>query len=146
MSPSHDEPGDLRALAGVILWTEASRFPAMLEFYRDTLALTPRSVRDDFASFNWGSPELDAIRLNIVAHSEVRGPSRDPLRVMLNFLVDDIDATYDQLRALGVRFLRPPTEEHFGGRIATFQDPDGNLLQLLEQPATADSPTDRRAP
>jgi catechol 2,3-dioxygenase-like lactoylglutathione lyase family enzyme len=139
-SEAHTDAGalrglaDLRALAGVIVWTEASRFPAMLEFYRDTLALTPRSLRDDFVSFNWGSTDPDATRLNIVVHSEVLGRARDPLRFMLNFLVDDIDIAYDQLRALGVRFLRPPTEEHFGGRIATFEDPDGNLLQLLQHP------------
>jgi catechol 2,3-dioxygenase-like lactoylglutathione lyase family enzyme len=127
-------PGALRALAGVIVWTEAARFPAMLEFYRDTLGLQPRAIRDDFASFNWRSDDPDAVRLNVVVHSEVLGRARDRLHLMLNFIVDDIDTAYDQLRALGVRFLRPPAEEHFGGRIATFEDPDGNLLQLLEQP------------
>ncbi|MEZ4503740.1 MAG: VOC family protein [Dehalococcoidia bacterium] len=133
-SEASQNAGSLKGLAGVIVWTEPSRFPAMLEFYRDTLGLAPRSIRDDFASFNWQSDDPDATRLNIVVHSEVRGPSRDPLRFMLNFLVDDIEAAYDQLRALGVHFLRPPAEEHFGGRIATLEDPDGNLLQLLQHP------------
>ena len=120
----------------MIVWTEAARFPAMRDFYRDTLALEARAVREDFASFNWHSGDPDAVRLNIGVHSEVLGRARDRLRFMLNFLVDDLDVAYDQLRALGVHFLRPPAEEHFGGRIATFEDPDGNLLQLLEQPRT----------
>ena len=40
--------GPIEGLAGVLIWTEADRFPAMAGFYRDTLGLAPRSAKSDF--------------------------------------------------------------------------------------------------
>ena len=82
-----DERGRIDGLAGVLVLTEAARFPAMLAFYRDALGLEPRSVRDGFVNFAWGD-----VRLTITVHSQVSGVTRDPLRLMLNLAVDDIDA------------------------------------------------------
>jgi catechol 2,3-dioxygenase-like lactoylglutathione lyase family enzyme len=126
--------GAITGLAGVIIWTSADRFPSMRDFYRDVLGLEPRSVRDDFISFAWGAADPRAPRLNITVHSQVRGLAKEPIRQMVNLAVDDIEAVHARLREHGVAFIRPPEVEHFGGRIATFQDPDGNLVQLLEQP------------
>lgn len=106
----------------------------MREFYRGALGLEPRSDREHFVSFDWGALDPRAPRLTITVHSQVEGASKDPLRVMVNLEVDDLDAIYARLRALGVPFVRPPEAEHFGGRIATLRDPDGNLVQLLEHP------------
>ena len=124
-----DEPGRIDGLAGVLVWTEPARFPAMLAFYRHTLDLEPRSARDGFVNFAWGD-----LRLTITVHSQVSGANRDPLRLMLNLAVDDIDATYERLRARGVDFSRPPEQEAWGGWVATFADPDGNTLQLMQLP------------
>jgi lactoylglutathione lyase len=54
---------------------------------------------------------------------------------MINLGVDDIHRVYAGLCAKGVSFLKPPTQEYWGGWVATFFDPDGNILQLLQQPA-----------
>ena len=124
-----DRRGRIDGLAGVLVWTEATRFPAMLAFYRDALGLEPRSVRDGFVNFAWGD-----LRLTITVHSQVSGANRDPLRLMLNLTVDDIDAAYERLRAQGIAFSRPPEQEAWGGRVATFADPDGNTLQLMQLP------------
>ena len=51
---------------------------------------------------------------------------------MINLGVNDIHGEYDELRRRGVDFLRPPEREHWGGWVATFRDPDGNVLQLLQ--------------
>jgi predicted enzyme related to lactoylglutathione lyase len=53
---------------------------------------------------------------------------------MINLGVEDIHRTYTALRAKGVTFLKAPTQEEWGGWVATFFDPDGNILQLLQQP------------
>ena len=37
-------------------------------------------------------------------------------------------------RAMGDAFTRPPGREPWGGLVATFADPDGNTLQLLQLP------------
>lgn len=115
------------SLAGVIFWTD--QLEVMAAFYRETLALPVHSVRPTFVAF-----QLGAARLSVGAHSAVAGRSREPVRVMVNLGVDDIQATFARLCAAGVSFLRPPEQEHWGGWVATFSDPDGNLIQLLQQP------------
>jgi catechol 2,3-dioxygenase-like lactoylglutathione lyase family enzyme len=47
---------------------------------------------------------------------------------------DDVDASYQELSARGVRF-NGPVEEQFWGRFATFDDPDGNGWVLQQAPA-----------
>ena len=53
---------------------------------------------------------------------------------MVNLDVEDIHAAHERLSDAGVEFIRPPEREHWGGWVCTFADPDGNILQLLEQP------------
>ena len=117
----------IRGLAGVIIWTDD--LGRMVDFYRDTLGMTPHSERPHFVSFKWGD-----VRLGIGSHSGVKGSSSDPYRVMVNLDVEDIHATYERLSGAGVTIIRPPEREHWGGWVCTFTDPDGNILQLLEQP------------
>ena len=122
--------GTIQGFAGVLIWTEAPRFPAMARFYRDQLGLTPRTSKPDFINFDWGG-----VRLSVGVHDRVEGRSADPLRIMVNLAVEDIHAVHARLAGAGVVFTRPPEAEAWGGRVATFLDPDGNLLQLLELPA-----------
>jgi predicted enzyme related to lactoylglutathione lyase len=116
-------------LAGVLIWTEADRFPAMARFYRDTLGLTPRSAKSDFINFDWRG-----VRLSIGVHGGVGGASREPSRIMLNLTVADIRAVHARLSRAGVVFSRAPSREDWGGWVATFADPDGNILQLMQLP------------
>jgi len=61
---------------------------------------------------------------------------------MLNFEVDDIDATVDGLSGRGVDFERYDGFDHDekgivrspGPQIAWFKDPSGNVLSVLQQP------------
>lgn len=110
---------------GLLIWTD--NFEAMLHFYRDVLGLAPRSEKPNFVNFEW-----DGFRLTISVHENVHGPNPDPERFMVNFGVEDIDAVYARLAAAGVTFTRAPSGEPWGGRVATFHDPDGNTLQLLQ--------------
>lgn len=48
--------------------------------------------------------------------------------------VADCRATYEELRARGVKFPQPP-KEYPWGTAATFADPDGNLFSLSQPPA-----------
>jgi predicted enzyme related to lactoylglutathione lyase len=114
-------------VVGVIIWTED--LDRLLTFYQDTLELTPHSIRRHFIAFRWGD-----MRLSLGKHARVSGPARDPYRIMINLGVDDIHRIYAALCAKGVAFLKPPTQEEWGGWVATFFDPDGNILQLLQQP------------
>ena len=117
----------IEGVIGVTIWT--ADLDHLLPFYRDTLDLQLHSVQRDFVAFEW-----DGMRLNIGRHSEVEGRSREPYRIMVNLGVTDIHGVYEKLSAGGVEFLRPPEREHWGGWVSTFLDPDGNTLQLLQQP------------
>ena len=117
----------IQGVAGITIWTDD--LDGLTVFYRNTLELPVHSVRPTFVTFEWGP-----MRLNIGVHSDVKGQTTEPLRVMVNLSVEDIHRTYEVLVARGVDFIRPPEKEHWGGWVATFSDPDGNVLQLLQQP------------
>ncbi len=114
-------------LIGVTVWTDD--LESLVGFYGDTLGLTLRGRHNGWANFAFGE-----LRLNLGVHDLVQGQAKDPYRVMLSFRVDDIEAEYTRLSAQGVRFIRVPEKESWGGMVATFLDPDGNVLQLLEKP------------
>lgn len=116
-------------IVGITLWT--ADLDRMLRFYRDTLRFPLHSFHEDegFAAFQLGD-----LRFNVGLHGEIRGQSRDPLRVMPHLGVDDIHLEHARLAAEGVEFIRAPEQEHWGGWVATLKDPDGNVLQLLQFP------------
>ncbi len=107
----------------VLIGTE--EFGRLVPFYRDVLGLNVQMEGDGFAVLADG-------KLAIGKHSEVQGRSRDPNRVMVNFQVGDCQAEYERLRGKGVEFVRTPSQED-GFTIATFLDPDGNVLQLFQE-------------
>ena len=51
-------------------------------------------------------------------------------RLLLAAGVEDVDAAYEELKAKGVTFLRPPTNQPWGLRTAYFADPEGNLWEI----------------
>jgi len=118
-------------LTSVLLFTTPERFAKMREFYIDTVGLVASSDRGMRTAFDWKSGDLRT-RLILSIHDGVDGMTGDPYRIMMNFQVDDIRAVAKRLTAAGVDFIRPPSQEAWGGWIATFDDPDGNLIQLLQ--------------
>jgi predicted enzyme related to lactoylglutathione lyase len=52
---------------------------------------------------------------------------------MLNYIVDDLDATLADLRASGAQ-VDEATESHEYGKFGWAQDPDGNRIELWEPP------------
>lgn len=53
----------------------------------------------------------------------------------ISFAVDDIVAAQAELAARGVPFESAPERQAWGGQTTTFEDPDGNQLQLVQHPA-----------
>lgn len=118
----------IKGVNSVVIWTEDLN--KLAPFYRDTLGLKTTDMGDDFAMFDIGG----AMQLALGVHSEVKGRSKEPNRVMVNLDVDDINAEYERLKAKGVQFVRPPSPEPADQSmvIATLLDPDGNTLQLFQ--------------
>ena len=65
-------------------------------------------------------------------HSEVKGQSTHPGRIIWNIETPDVQGEFDRLVAAGATvFKEPYSFEDMPGQIATFADPDGNLFQLM---------------
>ena len=60
------------------------------------------------------------------------GPRRQD-EVILDFLVDDVDAEYPRVAALGVDWVLPPTTQPWGTRSMIFRDPAGNLVNVFSR-------------
>jgi predicted enzyme related to lactoylglutathione lyase len=53
---------------------------------------------------------------------------------ILDFLVVDVDAEYERVKALGVEWVMPPTTQPWGNRSMIFRDPEGNLINVFSRP------------
>lgn len=107
------------------IWSE--NINNLLPFYRDTLGLKAGLEEPGFVVL--GDPNGPAVALG--THSEVRGKTVEPARHIVGFDSDDIQADCARLKRAGVEFVEEPN--HQGAAwIATFKDPEGNLVQLLQ--------------
>jgi uncharacterized glyoxalase superfamily protein PhnB len=51
--------------------------------------------------------------------------------VIIEYLVDDVDASYEKLRGLVERVVTEPTTMPWGNRALLLRDPDGNLVNFF---------------
>jgi predicted enzyme related to lactoylglutathione lyase len=106
----------------------ASENPQRLAaFYRDVVQLPAQPEFGDHA-FALGP----AGTLFVVDHSQVAGPTREPARAIIDLHLEGLDDEQARLEAAGVSFARSKGVEYWGGVISTFDDPDGNLVQIME--------------
>ncbi len=52
---------------------------------------------------------------------------------LMSMTVSDLDAVYQHLLAAKVEVIAPPTEMSWGQRIIFLEDPDGNLLEIVQK-------------
>ena len=98
----------------------------LIEFYRDVVGLAPNPEIGE------GAFDAGGTAFMVDGHSETKGSTREPQRVLVSFFVDDLSAEEERLKGQGVKFIRSAGREEWGGVISTFVDPDGNYGQLIE--------------
>lgn len=105
-------------------WDEACTF------YSSTLGLTERFRNDEFgwAEYDLGGPCLGVER---VGPEDEEGSALVGRFAGVSLRVEDIDGTYKTLKSRGVTFSSAPEKQPWGGSLAHFEDPDGNVLTLL---------------
>lgn len=107
---------------------------ACTTFYRDTFGLPIIESDPDSVSFRLGDQYF--LLLEVSAAARLLGEEGHALNIeggprgLLAVGVEDVDATYEALKAKGVLFLRPPTNQSWGLRTAHFADPDGHLWEI----------------
>jgi lactoylglutathione lyase len=105
-------------------------------FYRDTLGLevNERASTSNSVLFKMGNVAFFLLETAGAAQMVSEKPHElnigEGSRVLMAAGVEDVDATYETLKARGVTFLRPPTDQHWGLRTAYFADPEGNLWEI----------------
>ncbi len=70
--------------------------------------------------------------LSVGPHSEVKGKSQEPERIILNYETNDVEGEFDRIKATGAEVVAEPYTPGGaeGMKLATFADPDGNYFQL----------------
>lgn len=107
-----------------------------MEFYRDKLEMAERYKSKGFVTLDAGIIPLQLEVLDEAA--ETFGPKDVPAdqeaghRLALTTRVEDMDATYRELKDKGVRFIKAPTDMPWEHRNADFVDPDGNIWMLYK--------------
>ena len=114
-----------------------------IPFYQDALGL--EIVQDvSYDGFRWvtlGSPSQPGIGIVLsVPHAGRSQENGDLLQELLLkgelpilvFRADDLDATFEKVRASGAEVLQEPVSQPWGVRDCTFRDPSGNMVKIAQ--------------
>jgi predicted enzyme related to lactoylglutathione lyase len=114
-----------------------------LVFYRDALGL---DVLNDVSSggHRWvtlGSADQPGTQIVLsdphAGRSQADGDRMQELLTkgvlpIVVFNTDDLDGTFEQVRASGAEVLQEPIDQPWGPRDAAFRDPSGNMVRFLQ--------------
>ena len=113
-----------------------------LGFYRDALGL---EVRNDVSNgeFRWVTVASPGQDVDIVLSQPHGGRSQvegDALLTLVTqgslqaaiFRTDDLDTTFEKVRASGAEVLQEPTSQPWGASDRAFRDPSGNLVRIAQ--------------
>ena len=96
------------------------------KFYKETLGLEKKYEYSSYVGFECGGVEIG------LTPKLKEGQKVSPLSPSVEFLVDDVEKVYNELKKKGVKIIKQLHEEPWGGKQATFTDPDGNVLEVTQ--------------
>ena len=104
-----------------------------VEFYRDKLGIPLKFESPDWTEFLTGATTLALHGGGFPRQSRGGSGDKDAGTCSIGFNVDDVDKTYEQLKAKGIRFVMPPTQrEGEGIKLAVCIDPDGLPISFAQ--------------
>jgi predicted enzyme related to lactoylglutathione lyase len=100
----------------------------LVDFYKKVLQKDVEWSDGGFQGFLAGSGGIV-----IGSHDKVHGKNPNPERLIFNFETENVQKDFDRIKGLGVKVIAEPYHpmEDSKGKIATFEDPDGNYFQLM---------------
>lgn len=96
------------------------------KFYEEILGLEKKYEYSSYVGF-----ECDGVEIGLIPKL-TEGQKVSPLSPSVEFLVDDVEKVYKELKKKGVKFIKELHDEPWGGRQATFTDTDGNILEIAQ--------------
>lgn len=96
------------------------------EFYEKVFEKQP-----DMQDGTWCGWQIGSTFFNVGEHSEAKGKSKDPVRIIINLETTEVKEEFERIKAIkGTTVIKEPYEMQ-GAWIATLADPDGNYFQLM---------------
>lgn len=110
--------------SSIMIGTEQVK--VMAEFYEKVFG-RPADMSDG----GWHGWSVGEGFIGIGEHSEVKGSSKEPSRIIFNFETKEVKEEFERIKQIpGVKIIKEPYEMG-GGWIATIADPDNNYFQLM---------------
>ena len=105
-----------------------------IAFYRDVLGLSFKLHGDGYAEFATRGTRFGLYDRNRLGELTGHGPGvpNSPGGEVV-FLVGDVDAEAERLRAAGVAILTGPVDRAWGHRTVHLEDPDGFVVELAQE-------------
>lgn len=103
-------------------------------FYENTLGMGALFTDDVSAGYQFEGYDLVLLKASAAAdmmtEEAIAFDKAGGHRMFTCIGVKDVDATYQDLTAKGLTFIKPPKSQDWGRRTAYFADPEGNLWEL----------------
>lgn len=111
------------SLNNIMLGSEDAK--SLAAFYEKILGRKP-----DMEDGGWYGWQIGSAFLSMGDHSEVKGKSKEPQRVIFNFESNEVKEEFERMKSAGAIVIKEPygIEDSW---IATLSDPDGNYFQLM---------------
>jgi catechol 2,3-dioxygenase-like lactoylglutathione lyase family enzyme len=116
-----------------------------LAFYRDALGLELRNdvAKGDFRWLTVGAASQPGVAVVLTNYLNGSPADQDALAALIakgalngvHFHSDDLDATFEKLRAAAAEIVQEPTDQPWGTRDLAVRDPSGNLVRIDQPPA-----------
>jgi len=103
-------------------------------FYAKLLGV-PTALNEYYVEIQAGPASVGFCRRRFTEYHETKCPAGRQRRdeIILDFLVEDVDAEYPRIAALGVDWVMPPTTQPWGNRSMVFRDPARNLVNVFSR-------------
>jgi len=98
---------------------------ALAKFYEKVFKKKPDMQEGTWYGWNAGNSFI-----SIGEHSKVKGKSKEPARIIINFETKEVKKEFKRIKALKAKVIEAPYDMD-GAWVATFADPDGNYFQLM---------------
>ncbi len=111
------------------IWSED--YKTLAKWYTDVLGFQV-AEQAELSNDSYIAFKLDDNWFWVGKHDQVHGNNKDPYRIMIEFYVESVLETFNELKEKGVTMIAEPFAEPTGtgNWCMTIADPEGNILQF----------------
>ncbi|AJZ62262.1 glyoxalase-like domain protein [Paraburkholderia fungorum] len=107
----------------------------LVEFYQKLSGLEAARPADGFAEIQFEGAVLAISSEHLIKLFNAGAATAAANRsAILEFEVEDVDAVFERMNALGTDIVMPATLMPWGNRSLLLRDPDGNLINVFSRP------------